>query len=360
MKSRDTAIDFARGFIVFIMPATHATLYFSQLSVQSGPWGTFLRIFAEGAGAPVFMFLLGFCFFLGRPKSISTIVKRAVSIFTLAYLLNFFKFVVPDIFGVLPHAFFQFYHIPGGVFGAIDLLMVGDIFQFAAISYLICGVLYHYNAHWMVPAGLAAMIAICSPFIWGHRLDNFLLDYLLKLFNGAPSAVFFPFFPWGAYPLLGLSFGQLYRQGSKELFYRVCIQAGGSCIIIGAVGMLLEPEAFTTNFYRLGPGGTICHSGLVLVWLYICHQAARRIGQKNKVVDVLRWCSINITIIYIIQWVVVVYCLPLFGFMKLGLTDTLGAVVVVMFITWVLVMAAKSYKRKKRKATAIRPEKESQ
>lgn len=186
MKSRNLTVDIARGFIVLIMPATHVTLYYSTLSVQQGLWGALLRCFAEGAGAQLFMFLLGFSFFLGRPKPLKIIFKRASVIFVLAYALNAAKFVLPAVLGILPVSFFNYYKIPHDIFGVIDLLMVGDIFQFAALSYLVCGILTQIKASWLISIVLAAIIALVSPLIWGHRFNNFLVDYLCKFFNGYP------------------------------------------------------------------------------------------------------------------------------------------------------------------------------
>jgi len=347
MQSRNSAVDLARGFIVFIMPATHATLYYSQLSVQEGGWGIFLRCLAEGAGAQVFMFLLGFSFFLGRKKPLKTILKRAISIFCLAYILNFIKFVIPIIMGIIPQELLNYYHISSGFFGVIDLLMVGDIFQFAAISYLLCGVICHFKASWIVPLCIGFGVIVISPLVWGHRLDNFLTDYLLKLFNGAPAAVFFPFFPWGVYPLLGLAFGQLYQDLSKDTYNRLCLIAGLLSVVVGLIGMQFEPAAFNQTFYRLGPGGTIFHCGLVLLWMRLCTWISGKLPFDGPLLKGLRWCSINITIVYIVQWIVVVYLLPVFGFMDLGLIKTLIATVVVSLMTLLMVQGAILYKKKK-------------
>lgn len=346
MKSRNLTIDIARGFIVLIMPATHVTLYYGSISVHEGLWGGFLRCFAEGAGAQLFMFLLGFSFFLGRERSIKFIVKRSVSIFFLAYLLNFFKLVLPSMLGLIPGSFFEYYHLNNDVFGMIDLLMVGDIFQFAALSYLVCGILHQFKSAGYIALGLVCLITVASPFLWGRRIDNFLLDYGLKLFNGYPPAVFFPFFPWIIYPLLGLAFGWLFKQKSNTDFYRICLITGIVCILFGVLGMQYEPTSYNKTFYRLGPSGSILHCGLVLLWLYLCHFIAGKMKQRKHFVQMITWCSINITFVYICQWVVIAWLFPLFGFMDLGLAGTLMAVVVISSITFLMVACAKLYKKR--------------
>lgn len=358
MNSRNLTIDFARGFIVFIMPATHVTLYYSKLSVQQGPWGEFLRCFAEGAGAQVFMFLLGFSFFLGRKKSLQFVLKRSLAIFCLAYILNFLKFVVPSLFNMIPGSFFDYYQLQHGIFGIIDLLMTGDIFQLAAISYLICGVLYQLKQGWIVALILAFLITIGSPLLWGRRMDNFLIDYALKLFNGFPPAVFFPFFPWGVYPLLGFGLGWLFKYKPKIDFYRLCLMVGLGCIIMGILGIQFEPERYNASFYRLGPSGTFLHIGLVLLWLNACHFMAGKLKRKKPIVSIISWCSFNITIVYIFQWIIICWLFPLFGFMNLGLGSTLLTVALISLLTYVSVSGAKYYKRRLNKpgyASSVSP-----
>lgn len=348
MKTRNLTIDLARGFIVFIMPATHATLYYSQMAVQKSVWGFFLRIFAEGAGAQTFMFLLGFSFFLGRKKAFPTIVKRSCSIFLLAYVLNFIKFVIPNLGGLIPQSLFTYYHLATGFWGTVDLFMVGDIFQFAAIAYLICGTLYHFKINWWVPLIIAMTIAIISPLVWGHRLHNFFIDYFFKFLNGAPPAVFFPAFPWMTYPLMGLSFGYLFKVLLEQEFYKMCLKVGLILLLIGMGFMWFEPDNFSADFYRLGPGGTIFHAGLLLLWICLCHLLVEKINPPrcSQFFGLMTWYSTNITIIYVIQWILVIYCLPFFGFMTLGTAGTLMAAGIISLLTYLFVKLIKSYRQR--------------
>lgn len=347
MKPRNLTIDIARGLVVLIMPAIHVTSYYGSLPVQESMLGSVLSCFSEAAGAQLLMFLLGFSFFLGRDKSVKFIFKRSISIFLLAYLLNFVGFVLPTVFGLIPDSFFSYYRIQTGVFGVIDLLMVGAIFQFAAISYLVCGILHRFKVGFGFTACFTLIILAISPIVWGIRFDNFLFDYLWKLLNGCPPAVFFPFFPWGVYPLLGYMFGILFKNMPPEQFYRVTSITGVVCVVIGILGVQIEPGSFNLTFYRLGPGGTLLHCGLVLLWLNICHFLAPKLRKRRRFLFIFYWCSTNITVIYFIQWVLICWLFPFFGFMKLDLIETLNAVIVISWLTILSVTAARFYKRSK-------------
>ena len=184
--------------------------------------------------------------------------------------------------------------------------------------------------------------------IRGHRFNNFLVDYLCKFFNGYPPAVFFPFFPWGAYPLLGFGFGKLFKSMPADEFYHICLTTGVACLFVGLLGIQFEPEAFNKTFYRLGPGGTIFHCGLLLSWIYLCNILAGKFKERKKLVAVFSWCSINITFVYIVQWAVICWLLPVFGFMDLGLLGTLFAALIISLLTFLAVTGAKYFKRKRR------------
>ncbi|UAY54201.1 heparan-alpha-glucosaminide N-acetyltransferase domain-containing protein [Arachidicoccus terrestris] len=347
MKPRNLTIDIAKGLVVLIIPATHVILYYSTQAVRQGVLGSVLRCFSEGVGAQVLMFLLGFSFFLGRDKSVKFIFKRSISIFLLAYLLNFIGFVLPTAFGLMPDSFFSYYRLQTGVFGVIDLLMVGAIFQFAAISYLVCGILHHFRVRFGFVSFFTMIVLAISPMAWGIRLDNFLLDYVLKLLNGCPPAVFFPFFPWGVYPLLGYIFGILFKNMPTEQFYRTTMITGVVCVIIGISGVQIEPRFFNMTFYRLGPAGTLLHCGLVLLWLNMSHFLAAKLRKGRYFLFVVYWCSTHITAIYLIQWVLICWLFPFYGFMKLDSIETLKAIIVISGLTVLLVAAAEFYKRSK-------------
>jgi len=346
MKSRDLTIDLARGLIVVMMPATQATLYYGNLSLQEGLSGQLLHGVQEGTGAPLFMFLMGFSFFLGRRRSMTFVMKRSLSLLCLAYLLNFLKFVMPSLLGIVPSAFFSFCHFKSNFWGIVDLLMVGGIFQLAAMSYLVCGILYRLKANGIVMWGLAFLIAIISPVFWGVRMNNFLLDYLLKLFNGLPPAVFFPFFPWAGYSVLGLGFGWLYTQKPKEAFYRVCLTAGLAGLVIGIVGLQFEPAHLHLTFYRPSPSGTIMHMGLVLLWIRCCYFLSTKLEIKSKAAQMITWWSINITLIYICQGIIMTWLFPFFGFMDLALIETLVVSLGITVLTYLIVMGARYIKAK--------------
>lgn len=347
MKPRNLTIDIARGLVVLIIPATHVILYYSTQAVRQGVLGSVLRCFSEAVGAQLLMFLLGFSFFLGRDKSLKFIFKRSISIFLLAYLLNFVGFVLPTVFGLIPDTFFSYYRLQTGLFGVIDLLMVGAIFQFAAISYLVCGILHHFRVSFGFIACFTLIIFAISPIAWGIRFDNFLLDYLWKLLNGCPPAVFFPFFPWGVYPLVGYIFGILFKNTPTEQFYRTTLITGVVCVIIGILGVQIEPGSFNRTFYRLGPAGTLLHCGLVLMWLNICHFLATRLRKRKRFLFIFYWSSTNITVIYLIQWVLICWLFPFFGFMRLDLIETLNATITISGLTVLSVTVIGFYKRSK-------------
>ena len=74
-------------------------------------------------------------------------------------------------------------------------------------------------------------------------------------------------------------------------------------------------------FYRTRPADTIFHLGFVFTWLAIFHWLSRKIP-ANHYFSLLNFCSKNITSIYIIQWVLICWCMAYTGYLTLDFLQT--------------------------------------
>lgn len=334
--SRNITIDVARGFIILLMPAIHVTLLYSSDSVKSGIFGFSLNSVAEGVGAQLFMFVMGFAIVLSRKKSPRYILRRSGVLFCAAYCLNFLKFIIPALFGLLPAEFLSAYGISNDIFGYIELLFIGDILQFAALAYLLCGFLYLWKYGFYAAGTLACCIILFSPLFWDYRTHIIIIDLFIRFFNGFPPGEFFPFFPWGAYPLLGLFFGFLFLKMDSSEFYLLLVKVGVALFFVGLFIMLFEPFAYSRSFYRLGTGGTLFHTGIVLIWIRLCHELAVR-KHNTWFVMLLSYLSRRITSIYIIQWILIFWLLSFFGFNQNNLIDTCFEVIGISLLTFLII-----------------------
>jgi hypothetical protein len=259
-------LDIARGFTVFIMAAVHAVLIYSTTDVHTSWLGSILFFLAEGPGAPLFMALMGTSFVLSGKSSMKERLKRALVLLFLAYVLNFFKFIIPLAAGAIPPQLLQDFGIPGGSEGAWQLFLLGDILQLAAISLVVLSLLerlpnYHY---WAML--LAVIVLVVSPFLWNIHSKQPVLNYIFDLLWGYNARVYFPVFPWLVYPLAGMAAGY-YLQTTEGFF----VKARN----VGILGRFLQDGArryaLLYGFYfpvavRMPPGGEV-HTAQPFLWI---------------------------------------------------------------------------------------------
>jgi Heparan-alpha-glucosaminide N-acetyltransferase, catalytic len=315
---RIKSLDLARGFTVLCIPAVHAVLLYSQPSVRETLFGQLLRFIAEGPGAQLFMAYMGISITLSKSVTWPAVLQRSILLLCAGYLLNIVKFVIPLKWGFLPAGL----QTELGVYQACDaagrLLLLGDILTFAAIALPITFFVYQLPTYGLFAIFAAVIVALISPWCWDHTTCSAIGNYLFNLAGGQPPTTFFPLFPWLVYPLAGLAIGELL---SRDNPYNLDF--------IGLIGLFLfllghVAARFTipsTSFYRTRPAETTFHMGIVLLMLWGWHFLARYV-RPNYFFRILQYCSHDITAIYLIQWPLICWCLPIFGFEDLGYRAT--------------------------------------
>jgi hypothetical protein len=285
-------------------------------------------------------------------------LKKAFLLFITGYLLNAFKFLIPLWFRWLPAAFQNDMHFAHNR-GATNFLLIGDILQFAGIAMVLLALLKRISFYPVYAAFICFVVLMASPLVWDLHHQNILLDHLLHLIGGQPADCFFPFFPWMIYPLAGLMIGR-YLQSS--IYSMTAIFISGSFLFMASTIMKVLgfhfPEA---NFYRTWPDESNSHLGFVLIWISIWFWLAKRIGHKqpyNRVndarviplkpvinqqkalIDLLCFCSKNITSIYLAQWILIFWLLTIAGYQELDVFHTVfygvNITAIVLIIAWLL------------------------
>lgn len=325
--NRISVFDVARGFTVFIMPAVHSVMLYSNTAVQKGIVGKVLGFLAEGPGAQLFLLLMGVSVNLSKPKTLQQVLNRSLSLFGLAYLLNFLKLVIPVSLGIMPVAFLDDSDFTPGDTGILHALFMGDILQTAAIGYLVCGLLKYLHDFRVWAILLTIIIIACSPLFWKFNPVSSLW-MLTDLFTGEAPHAFFPILPWITYPLAGLVIGRYFiTRVNNFRFFLYLFNVGLVMLVAGKIIMGFEPAAWNVSFYRTGPGGTLHHLGIVLIWLFLCESVVTFFKQ-NLFIQFLTWLSRHITLIYFVQWIVVLWLLPVYQYHELGLSLSVFALII--------------------------------
>ncbi|HEX7755889.1 MAG TPA: heparan-alpha-glucosaminide N-acetyltransferase domain-containing protein [Niabella sp.] len=311
----------ARGFVVLVMPAIHTVLLYSTLPVKQGPLGMLLGFLAETSGAPLFMFLMGLFLALGREKTVTYILKRFLILLVAGYLLNSLKFLIPYYLGLIPQQFLTDNGLAIAANTPLQLFLTGDILQFAAIAYAACALLKKWTKNKMWYGLVFLLVLLITPYTWKLH-SNSILAIPLALLVAKPPHTFFPLFPWLLYPLAGLITGSMLTGIKGRAFNKLLAGLALGLIVTGYAIALMEPADWQTEFYRLGRGGTLLHIGWALGWVWLFVVLAKRV-LNNYLFRLLQWLSDHILLFYMLQWIVIFWCFPLFGYNNIGLIPSI-------------------------------------
>ena len=314
MKNRIISLDLSRGFTVLFIAPIHAMLLFSIPSIRETWIGTIFRFIAEVPGAQLFMVLMGLSFYLKTRNRFRKVIPKIFILLFTGYLLNFLKFTLPILLGILPKQLITELEISPGIEGVIQSLLIGDIFHFAGIALVVLLALSLVFKNHILPFTFGILICFASPLFWDITSSNPLNNYLLALVGGKPPLVFFPLLPWLAYPLTGYVLGYFIKDGCSVQSF---MPMGIIFIVIGSLTIQYFLSCTDISFYRTCPGHCMIHIGIVIVWLGIWEWFATRI-KCNLFFELLKYLSRHITLLYIIQWLVIFFLLPFLGYQKLG------------------------------------------
>lgn len=319
--ARIASVDLARGLAMVFMVAVHVLHTYATVSVASSPFGLVIDFFGSPPAAPVFMLLMGVSFAFSSRSSAAKGVRRGIQLVLLGYLLNLLRGALPVYlalrFGwttleeIVPHT-------PGYEFTTIDIL------QFAGLALVIISLLrpiLKTDMHWL---GLAVVVTLISPLLWGCMTGFAPVDFLLTLFWGAGGEhVAFPVFPWLAYVLTGVPLGNwLAASGKRNTVFQRGALAGLGLLIIGTLISLTNITFHLGDYWRTGPGGVIWITGFVLVWLWLCHIASARL-ERTPFFTLMAFWSRNVTVFYFIHWVIIGWGMFFLGYQQHGLLTTL-------------------------------------
>ncbi len=316
-RPRLPEIDVIRGLSVGMMIVVHTLLYFATAETQRRGLGHVILVL--GKATATFVVCLGVSFSLSRRQATGAALRRGLRLLAYGYALNFAKFIVPlYVFRTLPPALLlDLGRRPGDPGNLPFLLLLGDILHLAGLSTMALAGLRHLRGGPLAALGLAALVALAAPRLWGLRPADPGTAYLCDLLWGSTYTVFFPLFPWLAYALVGYALGAAYRRWAihPRIFYAWV--GGGGLLALGA-GLLLGFAYPTTwqgaDFYRTGPAGVLALSGLTSLLFAIFRVAARYL--PLWLLRGFTFLSRYVTSLYALSWVAIYWNLGWLGFLR--------------------------------------------
>lgn len=316
-NKRILTLDIIKGISVIGMIIIHTLLVYANVKSQyETAVGSFIVFL--GRGTSIFLICMGITFMTSSHQSLKNALKRGVLLVFGGLLMNFMKFMIPVIFNFAPDNFIQKYgwHAPIEQ-QYVYLVQLGDILQLAGMSLLFAGFIRAYVKNKYIILALGLFVALISREVSGLTLDYPVINYILDLlFNtDYPAYVYFPVFPWMAFIIIGMFFGKWFQELNYDIkqIFRKMLYVGLLFIAIGAPLVFLYGDYNYNGFYHMGPGGVIYFAGWTLLFLWLINTMTTKV-KENGFIRVLKYCSKNLTSMYMIQWILISWGKGIFGY----------------------------------------------
>ena len=303
--------------------------------------------------APVFMFSMGIGMVYTRHNSPQDLIKRGGKLLIMGYLLNFFRQTLP-----------QLISLAMGIDSGPDILgglLCVDILPFAGMAFLTVGAMRRIK--------LSAVQICTSAFlmqtvgIWSTRLnmEPGVIQALLGLLVPTGKWTSFPLTLWLVYPALGMVFGELLiKCADKSKWYRRLMICSAAFFAAFTSGLLCAGYDIR-EIYALCGDSYYHHSILATLWitpviiseLGACFFLLGRL-EKTKLGRIIRYFSVNLNMIYIIQWLIIAYSVAV-GIL-LGIEKARSPLVIIsggVVVTTVSVVVSVPFVRLKKRKTNI-------
>lgn len=295
LHGRIAAMDVARGFAVLFMVLVHVQMFLTPDGLNSSGLRSVVEFLGSIPAAPVFMFLMGASLAFSSHTDRGQLIRRGMLLVGTGYALNVLR-IMPEAgyalaretpaMEVLP----QFFDI--------------DILHFAGLALMLFGLLRIPDRSRTTLIAAAALVALVAPLLWGIGTGHRSIDMLLAPFWGSRSNVFFPVFPWLAFPLAGLAYGKgLADTGTRSRFLARHAIAGVLLMSAGSIYILFHPEA-AKYFYRQHPAMLTVSIGFVPVWLWCCNHLTHK-ARLNGLTTLLGTWSRGVTPFYVAHWIII-------------------------------------------------------
>ena len=322
--------DFAKAFAIILMIVTHYFAFCSFGNVDYGKTTDALFIMTQFS-APIFMFAMGIGMAYTRHNTPKEFIIRGIKLLILGFIVNTMYFLSNYGAGVpLEYSLLSF--------------LANDILQFAGLSFILIGIFKRYNVRTMkifaISVGFSLVATYFSDFTFSNMYLNQLLGNLIET-HGQNIVSCFPILNWFIVPVCGMLFGEnLIRCNDKdELYSRIIRPTHVLTIVLIIVGFITQEGMFSVT------GGTVpekleyLHASLpdivilIIVTLFVAsffYFLAKRLSPG--VIDFVKKISINVTVIYLIQWALILFLTYINQFLKIETNLAIALCVLILII----------------------------
>ncbi|MDO8928715.1 MAG: acyltransferase family protein [Bacteroidota bacterium] len=289
--------DLLKGFAVFLIVPVHILETFIDYPGRESLFGKILLLLGGPFGVPIFMMVMGYFVALSK-KSTTQNILRGVLIFILGIFLNI---------GLNFHLLLKIW-TEGWKFDPLQAIFGVDIFYLAGLSIIFLSLLK------TITKGQQWITLVLILFISGSTsyFNEILMvtdrNYILPFIGGKYFWSYFPLFPWLTYPLVGFLFQKTEPKVrefmQKQKAFSIAILTFTFILVVFFSRFGIETTINLSEYYHHTFLFFLWTLGVDVLWVLLLWFVVRKFSEFPVIVF-LRWLGKNITVFYVIQWLII-------------------------------------------------------
>lgn len=335
-------VDAAKFFAIIFMICVHVYERFGSFDFDSAipdtPYRNIVEFLGGPLAAPVFMFCMGIGMIFTRHSEPTDFIKRGLKLWIMGYALNFFRqtllMMIADALGV------------DTGFSLIGGLLNVDILPFAGMAFITIGIMKKLKVPTWGMFGIAVIFQAAGIWATKIHIESVAIATLVGLILPGGDHVAFPMTLWLIYPVLGMLLGEQFRnrEDRAQIYKRLMI---ASAVLFVALSAALVYNGYDLRMiYTLYQSSYYNQTVISVLWIIPLVVLALGTnyfllsGIKDSLMGrFIRHCSINLTCIYVIQWLLIGYSLAVLTIMGVENTQQPIPLIVGSFVLWIVSVA---------------------
>ena len=294
MKSRNRTADFLKGVAVILMVQVHLIELFAKQQIFESDIGSILLFLGGPPAAPVFMAVMGYFIAKGN-SNISKSIIRGLKLIGGGLLLNF---------GLNFHLFIKIYN-QTIVTSPWPYLFGVDILFLAGLSIILLSLFKRIFKNNPFPyVIIIGLIFLTQLLPYPKELGA--ISYFNALFYSNVWWSYFPVIPWLAYPLTGYVFYLIEPQINnfiKSNNYKIIILSITSIFLIFSISYGIIVAANLHLYYHHDAIYYLFVLNFMIFWSVLSSIITSLLS--NVITDFIEWMGKNVTVFYVIQWLII-------------------------------------------------------
>jgi len=297
--NRTQTADLLKGLAALLMIQVHIIELFATPDIYNSSLGKIALFLGGPPVAPLFIVVFGY-FIADSKKTAIQLIIRGLKIILLGLFLNIalnFNLIISVNKGILDINIWPY------IFGV-------DILPLAGLSIIIIiAILKKAIDRSIILLILFIVISAClGTFLLNYPTEQPHLKYVSSLFYGTSWWSYFPLFPWLSYSLAGIAFYKLQHLLDLTVLNKPIIK-----IMLGILFLLFLIFTIQYSIAVSSDLPAYYHHGLIFfLWVisflslysFFINEIEKMLG-TSIVFRYIKWLGKNITVIYVIQWIII-------------------------------------------------------